>query len=118
MAVIYCALILGVIGFQVALICGAPWGRITQGGQTDGPLPRSGRFFALASILVLLGLAGAILSAGGYWPGWPGWTGWTAVTINLVMMVLNWITRSVPERRLWGPITTIIFLLAVLVQMT
>lgn len=116
MAFIYCAIIVGVIGFQVALILGAPWGRITQGGQVDGPLPLSGRIVAAVSIVLLVGMALAVLSADGRWPGWPSWTGWSAVAMNAVMMVLNWITPSPPERKLWGPITTVIFALAVAVH--
>lgn len=116
MSYIYCALILGVIGFQVALILGAPWGRLTQGGQVEGPLPQSGRMVAAASIAILVGMALAILSADGRWPGWPSWTGWLTVALNAVMMVLNWITPSPVERKLWGPITTVILLLAVLVH--
>lgn len=116
MAFIYCAVILGVIGFQVALILGAPWGRITQGGQIEGPLPLSGRIVAAVSIFLLVGMALAILSADGRWPGWPSWTGWGAVAMNAGMMVLNWITPSRSERNLWGPITTVIFVLAVAVH--
>lgn len=116
MSYIYCALILGVIGFQVALILGAPWGRITQGGQIEGPLPRSGRFVAAVSIVILAGLALAILSADDRWPGWPSWTGWVAVAVNALMMVLNWITPSSAERKLWGPITTVTLVLAIAVN--
>ncbi|PLW78485.1 hypothetical protein [Cohaesibacter celericrescens] len=116
MSYIYCAIILGVIGFQVALILGAPWGRITQGGQVDGPLPRSGRIIAAVSIAILVGMALAILSADGCWPGWPSWTGWAVVAMNAVMMVLNWITPSTAERKLWGPITTVILVLALTVH--
>ncbi|WP_068118666.1 hypothetical protein [Tropicimonas marinistellae] len=115
MAYIYCAVIVGVIGFQVALILGAPWGRVTQGGQVDGPLPVSGRVFAAVSIFILLGLALAVLSADGKWPNWPSWTGWVALAINIVVMVLNWITRSAAERKLWAPITTVMVLLVVAV---
>ncbi len=116
MAIIYCLMILGVIGFQVALILGAPWGRVTQGGQTEGPLPRSGRGVAAVSILVLVGIALGVLSADGHWPGWPSWTGWAAVVVNAVSMVLNWITPSAAERKLWGPIMTVMLGLALAVH--
>ena len=116
MSYVYCVIILGVIGFQIALIRGAPWGRITQGGQVEGPLPLSGRIVAAVSIAILIFLSLAILSADGRWPGWPSWTGWVAGAVNAGMMVLNWITPSGAERRLWGPITTLIFALAVAVH--
>lgn len=111
-------MILAVIGFQIALIFGAPWGRITQGGQVDGPLPRSGRLIAAASIVLLTGMALAVLSADGRWPGWPSWTGWGAIVVTAVSTVLNWITPSTPERRLWGPIMTGMLVLAVANQVT
>lgn len=116
MSYVYGAMILGVICFQIALIAGAPWGRITQGGQTEGPLPRSGRIVAAASIAILVGMMLAILSADGLWPRWPSWTGWVAVAVNALSMVLNWITPSAPERKLWGPIMTVTFALAVAIQ--
>ena len=115
MAYLYCALILGTIGFQIALILGAPWGRITQGGQTEGALGRSGRVIAAISIVILSYMAFAILSADGKWPNWPIWTGWVAVALNCVVMILNWITPSAVERRLWGPITSAVFILALIV---
>lgn len=111
-------MILGVIGFQIALIFGAPWGRITQGGQLEGPLPQSGRLIAAASIVLLTGMALAVLSADGRWPGWPSWTGWGAIGVTAVSTVLNWITPSAPERRLWGPIMTGMLVLAVANQVT
>lgn len=115
MSYVYCVMILGVIGFQIALILGAPWGRLTQGGQIDGPLLASGRFVAAVSIVVLVGMALAVLSANGRWPGWPSWTGWATVAVNAVSMVLNWITPSKPESKLWGPIMTAMFILAIAV---
>lgn len=116
MSYLYCAMILGVICFQIALIFGARWGRITQGGLTKGSLPWSGRLVAAASIFVLIGMGLAILSSDGGWPGWPSWTGWVAVGVNALSMVLNWITPSSAERKLWGPIMTIMFLLALAVH--
>ena len=107
----YCTMIIGVICFQIALILGAPWGKITQGGQVEGSLPVSGRLVAAASIFLLVGMALAVLSAEGGWPNWPFWTIWIAVAVNALSMVLNWITPSKEERRLWGPIMTIMFLL-------
>lgn len=108
-------MILGVIGFQIALIFGAPWGRITQGGQVEGPLPLPGRIAAAVSILILAAMALAILSADGRWPHWPVWTGWMAVAMAALVALLNWITPSAPERRLWGPITSVMLAVALAV---
>lgn len=116
MIYLYCTMMTGVIGFQIALILGAPWGRLTQGGQVEGPLPPVGRLVAAVSIIILAAFALAMLSADGRWPYWPRWTGWVTVSANALMMVLNWITPSPAERRIWGPITTTIFILALAIQ--
>ena len=42
-----------VIAFQLALVAGAPWGRLTQGGRVDGPLPPGARAVALFSAVLL-----------------------------------------------------------------
>ncbi|MEM8631644.1 MAG: hypothetical protein AAGF74_10435 [Pseudomonadota bacterium] len=114
-ALVYAAACVGIIGFQVCLIAGAPWGHVTQGGQHDGPLPTAGRIFAGVSILLLSGMALAIMSVAGFWPGWPGWTVWPALAVQVLTTVLNWITRSPAERRLWAPIMTAMLALAVFV---
>lgn len=111
MIFVFCLTILGVIGFQIALILGAPWGRLTQGGQVDGPLSSSGRIIAAISIGILMAIALAALSADGYWPNWPRWTAWAAGAILMTSTVLNWITPSAEERRLWGPTMTLIITL-------
>ncbi|MDD9923955.1 MAG: hypothetical protein OXQ92_17000 [Boseongicola sp.] len=115
MSYLYSLIILGVICFQVALIFGAPWGRYTQGGQIEDALPQKGRIIAGASIVILAALALAILSADGKWPHWPAWTGWVAVVVNAIVTVLNWITPSAVERKLWGPITTVMLIVAIAV---
>lgn len=114
-AVVYVAMIVGVVAFQICLIAGAPWGRLTQGGGHAGALPARGRVAAGVSILLLLALAAGVASAAGLPPGWPAWTGWTALGIQAVSTVLNWITPSPAERRLWGPVTAAMLALAALV---
>jgi hypothetical protein len=115
LALIYLFGCLCVIGFQFALILGAPWGPITQGGAHPGPLPLSGRIVAGLSVFIVIGMALAILSATGAWPNWPPWTGWTALGVQATSTLLNWITPSRPERRLWAPITSALLILAALV---
>ncbi|SMY08468.1 hypothetical protein [Flavimaricola marinus] len=112
LALIYAAFCAAVIGFQICLIAGAPWGRLTQGGTHPGALPRAGRLAAAASIFLLAAMALAVMSGAGLWPYWPVWTGWTALAVQVLSVVLNWITPSAPERRLWGPVTSVMLALA------
>ncbi len=113
--ILYCLILAGNIGFQIGLIAGMPWGRITQGGFHEGALPASGRIMAALSIFILAAMGLAILSVGGAWPGWPMWTAWVALGVNTLSMLANWFTPSGPERRLWGPVTTIMLLIALAV---
>jgi hypothetical protein len=111
-AMFYALAVAGVIGFQVCLMAGAPWGRLTQGGQHEGALPTSGLVIAGVSIVLLVFMGAGITSAAGLPPQWPQWTGWVALSIQAVSTLLNWITPSVPERRLWAPITSVMLGLA------
>ncbi|RZM77442.1 hypothetical protein [Leptolyngbya iicbica] len=111
-AILYTLAVAGVIGFQICLMAGAPWGRLTQGGQHEGALPMSGRVAAGVSIVLLAFMGAGITSAAGLPPHWPEWTGWVALGIQALSTLLNWITLSAPERRLWAPITSIMLGLA------
>lgn len=109
---------IGVIGFQIALMTGAPWGHLTQGGQHHGALPCKNRIMAFISIFLVAGKALAIASAAGLWPLWPFWTAWAALALQSTVTLLNWITPSKPERWLWAPITTVMLALASTVVLT
>ncbi len=114
----YIFLIGGVVLFQFCLLAGAPWGRLTQGGQHEGALPVSGRVAAAISVPILVFLALSISSAAGLAPHWPRWATYVAVVLQAVVTALNWITPSRSERLLWGPVTTIMLLLALYVVFT
>lgn len=111
-ALAYAAICLCVICFQVAIILGAPLGPVTQGGRHPGTLPLPNRIMAGASIFILGGLALAVVSAAGLWPRWPSWAGWAALAVQAIVTLLNWITPSRAERRLWAPITSAMLALA------
>lgn len=115
-ALIYFAVCMGVIVFQVCLIAGAPWGRLTQGGFHPGKLPIPNRIAAGFSIVLMLALGMSIVSAAGYWPNWPIWTGWIALATAVVSAIMNLLTPSKPERLLWGPVTLAMLGLAVTVM--
>ena len=112
----YTAIILGVVALQVALIAGAPWGRLTQGGLYEGALPTWGRAAAGVSIFILIALALSVLSQAGVGPLWPRWTAWAALAIQAMVTTANWATRSKAERRLWAPITSVMLALMLAVM--
>lgn len=82
----------------------------------EGALPPLRRLAAAASGVLLAAMAVAILAAAGLGPDWPRWTGWGAVAVSGLAAGLNLVTPSEAERRLWGPFTVIMALLAMVVM--
>lgn len=104
--------------FNLAVAAGAPWGQFTQGGRSAGRLGPGGRAVAVLSAAVLGFMGLAVLSAAGLpGPDWPRWTGWLALGLAGATAALNRISPSEGERRLWGPMGTVMAALA-LVAMT
>ena len=106
----YAVLIAGVVAFQMALVAGAPWGEFTQGGASSGVLPPVGRLIALASALVLVVLALAVLGSAGIGP-WKAKRrlstvlAWIAVAYGVVAIAANAATPSAGERIIWLPVS-------------
>jgi len=101
---------------QIGLALGAPWGEYANGGKFPGVLPGPMRFAAVVQGSILVFIALALLEASGLTElGFPKWTIWVALGICLLTCILNWITPSKKERRLWGPTTTILLLSTLIV---
>lgn len=112
----------GVIGFQVALALGAPWGSYAMGGTFPGRFPPRMRIAALVQGVLLAGTIAIVLSrAGLVLPDWAeaaGWLIWAVVAVAAVAVVLNAITPSVGERRVWVPITVVMLVCSLVVALT
>jgi hypothetical protein len=93
-----------VILFQIALILGAPWGRLTQGGGVEGALPVAGRIAAGLSAILMVAIAAVPLSVAGVGPPLPRWTAYLAMAIATLAVIANVMTRSRAERQLWAPV--------------
>lgn len=97
--------------FQLALAAGAPWGRLAMGGRFPGRFPPAMRAAALVQIAVY-GLMGAIVfaRAGIALPGMFDFSRtavWVVVALMAVAVLLNLITSSKWERRLWAPVAAL-----------
>ncbi len=110
-AVIYSLITLVVVGFQLALALGAPWGAYSMGGVFPGRFPPVMRLAAVAQAVLLGLMAAVVLSrAGLVLPGWSqaaGWLTWVIVAFIAVSVLLNAISPSMGERRLWVPVTLV-----------
>lgn len=118
-AVVFAVVSATVILFQIGLALGAPWGAYAMGGAHPGRFPLALRVAAAIQALVIALLVAVVLSdADLVLPALAdqfGWLVWLAVGFSAVSVVLNAITRSPVERRLWLPAAAVMLLASLLV---
>ena len=121
-AILYAVLSAGVVVFQLALALGAPWGAYAMGGAFPGRFPPAMRVAAVVQAVLLALMAGVVLARAGLaLPGWAAasvWLVWGVVAFCAVAVVLNSISRSAGERRLWVPVTVAMLASSLTVALT
>lgn len=111
----------GVIAFQVALALGAPWGAYAMGGVFPGRYPPPMRVAAVVQAVLIGLLALAVLSAAGLVlpdliTAIP-WLAWVAVAVSALAVILNALSRSAGERRIWVPVAVVMLISSLIVAM-
>ena len=121
-AAVFAIVVAGVIAFQIGLALGAPWGSYAMGGAFPGRFPPRMRVAALIQAALLAVVAAIVLSrAGLVLPGLAEparWLIWAVVAISLVAVVLNAISRSAGERRIWVPVALVMLASSLTVAVT
>lgn len=120
-AIVFAVVTAGVVAFQLALALGAPWGAYAMGGARPGRFSAPMRAGALGQALILALLAVAVLAEAGLVlptvsASFP-WLIWLAVAFSAVGVVLNAITRSAGERRLWLPVALVMLVASLVVAL-
>lgn len=104
--------------FQFALACGAPWGRLTWGGQFPGRLPARMRIVAVVSAVLLLSFIVIVqVRAGLIAPLWQPISRkliWIVVAYCGAGAIANAITPSRWERIVWLPVVIALLVTSVL----
>ena len=121
-AIIFAAVTAVAVAFQIALALGAPWGAYAMGGANRGTLPQAMRIAAVIQALVLALLALVVLTRAGLVDvpvvrDVPSLV-WVVVAFSAVSLVLNAISRSPGERRLWVPVALVMVGSSLVVAMT
>lgn len=120
-ALVFAFMAVGVIAFQVALALGAPWGRYAMGGAFPGRFPPPMRVAAVVQAILFALLAVAVLSAAGLvlpdLAAAAPWLAWVAVAVSALALVLNAISRSAGERRIWVPVASVLLVSSLLVAL-
>jgi hypothetical protein len=111
----------GVVAFQLALALGAPWGRYAMGGVFPGRFPPRMRIAAAVQAVVIALLAVSVLSVAGLVlpdvaVAFP-WLAWVAVLVSGLAVVLNAISRSAGERRIWVPVASVLLITSLIVAL-
>lgn len=121
-AVIYSLATLVVLVFQLALALGAPWGAYSMGGAFPGRFPPMMRLAAVAQAIFLVLMAAVVLSRAGLvlpqWSQTAVWLTWVIAAFAAISVVLNVITPSAGERRLWVPVTLVLVASSLTVALT
>jgi cytochrome bd-type quinol oxidase subunit 2 len=121
-AIVYATITLGVVGFQMALAAGAPWGAYAMGGAYPGKFPSKMRVAAIIQAVILAGMAAVVLARSGLiLPEWfkaSRWLVWVVMSIMAVGLVLNLITPSAKERNIWAPVVSLLLICCLIVIFT
>lgn len=120
-AIIYLALTVVAVGFQLALALGAPWGELALGGRYPGRLPPLMRAMAVVQAVILSLLALIVLSKAGLVLPEATTDSPNVAYIPVVIMAFSaWMninTRSVRERKVWAPVTIAMLVCALVVAL-
>ena len=121
-ALVFAVAAAGVAVFQFALALGAPWGRYAMGGGIPGRFPPPLRIAAAVQGALIALLAIVVLSAAGLVlpevaAAFP-WLVWVAVAVSALAVVLNAISRSAGERRIWVPVAVVLLVSSLIVGLT
>ena len=120
-ALVFAVVAGGVVAFQFAMALGAPWGRYAMGGAFPGRFPPPMRVAAVVQALLIELLAVGVLSAAGLvLPDLAvavPWLVWIAVVVSALAVVLNAISKSAGERRIWVPVASVLLISSLLVAL-
>lgn len=119
--ILYLALLIFTISFQIGLIIGMPWGEWTMGGYNKGALPIRLRFGAFISASILSFFALTIsnkINLFGLNISLPSWVSFLIIGFNVLAVIANSITQSPKERKLWQPITIVMLICSLVIFLT
>jgi len=120
-AIVFALLIAVVILFQFALVIGFPWGEYAMGGKFKGKYPVPMRIAAVVQIFIYLFFGVVVLSkAKLYFEDFYSIAVsgiWFIVGICVLATILNFITKSEVEKRIWAPVSLLLLVSSIIVAL-
>jgi hypothetical protein len=121
-ALVFALVAAGAVAFQIGLALGAPWGSYAMAGRYPGAFPPRLRVAAVVQAALLAFLALVVLSHAGIaltsLAQAAPWFIWVAVAFSAVSLVLNAITPSAGERRIWVPVAVAMLVSSLIVAIS
>lgn len=122
-ALVAVVLLVVLVGFQVALAAGVPWGKAAYGGASATIEPRlriaSGVAAAIWALVAWFFLALAIPAIPSPVPeSWQIVVLWVLVGLFAIATAMNAISRSRIERAIWTPVSAVLVVCAVVVVLS
>lgn len=107
--------------FQAALALGAPWGQYAMGGTHPGTYPPKLRLTAIAQGLLIAFTALIVFTKADLFtffsPQFVDIAIWFVVVLMGISCVLNLISKSKWERRIWVPVTILLLITSLVVAL-
>lgn len=114
LAYIFTGVVAVVAVFQLALMCGAPFGHLAMGGRFPARFPATLRVAALVQAILLAFFALVTLSkAKVLWVQYYDVAEnviWVVVAVSGLSLIMNLVTPSKWERILWAPVAGVMLL--------
>jgi len=106
--------------FQLALVAGAPWGRLAWGGA-HAVLPKAKRIGSLLAVVIYAVIVVVAFSRLGALPLMPTQVAvvamWIVFAYFVLGVVMNALSRSTSERRVMVPVTVVLAVLSLLIAL-
>lgn len=117
----YAILMAVVILFQFGLTIGLPWGEASMGGKFPGKYPPKMRVVSFLNMIILsfitiIILVKADIMLSPFKP-FSNVAVWFVVAFAAIGAVLNTITQSKIERRIWAPVTILQLIASIIVAL-
>jgi len=121
-AIVFSILIGIVVLFQFGLVVGMPWGEATMGGKYPGKLPLPMRIVSVFSMLILTTLAIIVLTKADLilaeLKSIAFTAIWFVVGFSVIAIILNTLTPSKIERKIWAPTTALLLITSLIVALS
>ena len=111
-AIVFSILTAMVVLFQLALALGFPWGEYAMGGKFKGKFPLPMRIAAVFQMLILIFQVIIVISKArlsfDYFYDFSSYGIWFVVGLCILATIINFLTKSVLEKRIWAPVSVLL----------